>query len=153
MNEVMRQRIIDCKMLAVAGVKTYEIARKLNCSPRTINRYINIDLGDEKPSFLALNEDRRAQFLKEGWPVVIAAMRQLQERIDGGSMRDRDLVSSIGVLFDRIRICAPEPTRPTVTVPTLTVNWTCTDPAYNSPPSPQLVEGNPGDVTVDDGAV
>lgn len=114
-NTAMRKKATRAKELQAFGRTIKDIASTMKVSERTVSRYISYRYEDEDEPEGIVDPGKRAEFVEQGWPVLLKSLAQLEAAVDSGEMKPKDLANIVGVLSDRLRQLSPPPARVTET--------------------------------------
>lgn len=103
MESELEQKVISAKTLASAGVKQQEIANRFSVSPRTVRRWLSLELSPEvELQFNEVSKAHREQFIKVAWKVVFEAAKRVVQAFENGEITAREAATIGGIYFDKM---------------------------------------------------
>ena len=108
MDSALQKRIERAHVLHSAGHGTSEIAQQYKVTTRTVRRWLATTIDDEVQEQIELaSKEDLEKFAVSAWRNVHKLVRQIEEKLDAGEFKSKDLAITLGILIDKVRQIAP----------------------------------------------
>lgn len=109
MDSALQKRIERAHVLHSAGHGTSEIAQQYKVTTRTVRRWLATTIDDEVQEQIELaSKEDLEKFAVSAWRNVHKLVRQIEEKLDAGEFKSKDLAITLGILIDKVRQISPQ---------------------------------------------
>lgn len=109
MDLALQKRIERAHILSNAGHSTKDIAAQYKVEARTVRRWLARELDDETKERIEIGTKEDVdRFSANAWRTVHKLAEQIEDKLDKGEFKAKDLAVSLGILIDKLRAIAPQ---------------------------------------------
>lgn len=117
MDLALQKRIERAHILSNAGHSTKDIAAQYKVEARTVRRWLARELDDETKERIEIGTKEDVdRFSANAWRTVHKLAEQIEDKLDKGEFKAKDLAVSLGILIDKLRAIAPQAVEEETTV-------------------------------------
>jgi len=95
-------KVERAKALRATGKSYSRIAKMMGVSLPTIQRWVNMEQEGIEDKLDKKREDEAENFVSEGWELIHTGLAQLKVRLNNEEIKSKELITMIGVIFDKI---------------------------------------------------
>ena len=107
-SKLIAERAARAQLLALSGLPQGDIAKSLDCTTRTIRRYLQFELPVEQVAELsAIDVSLHEKFIEKAWSLIPRLIDYIEIRLESGELSGRDAIVATGVLVDKVRALTP----------------------------------------------
>src|SRR5450759_3485576 len=108
MDKALEKRIERAHVLHSAGHSTKEIASQYSVTTRTVRRWLERTIDEEVQEQIELaSKEDLERFAISAWRTVHKLVKQIEEKLDAGEFKSKDLAVTLDILIDKVRQISP----------------------------------------------